>query len=129
SFIAAHRASLKGSLERKSMSLSLWRDRRGNFSIAFALTLPVLLGAVGLAVDVATLAKGHSRLQEAVDAAVLAASRINDKTVSREDMFRDFLAANLESEPALQNVTSDIDVDTGLNYISTTGWARAEVEL
>lgn len=111
------------------MSMSLWRDRGGNFSIAFAVTLPVLLGAVGLAVDIATLTKGHSRLQEAVDAAVLAASRINDKAVSRKDIFQDFLAANLASEPTLKDVSSDIDVDTGLNYIATTGWAQAEVEL
>jgi Flp pilus assembly protein TadG len=111
------------------MSLSFWRDRGGNFSMMFAVTLPVILGSMGLAVDVATISKGHSRLQDAVDAAVLAASRINDKTLSRETVFSDFLAANLTSESALTNIESDIDVDTGLNYISTTGWARAEINL
>lgn len=111
------------------MSLSFWRDRRGNFSVAFAICLPVLLASIGLAVDMAALTKGYSRLQDAVDAAVLAASRINDKTVSRKELFQDFLLANLVSEETLKNVTGDIDVDTGLNYIATTGWAQAEVEL
>lgn len=95
----------------------------------FAVTLPVILGSVGLAIDIAHMSKAHSRLQDAVDAAVLAASRINDKTISREEVYKDFLAANIASEPTLINVESDIDVDTGINYISTTGWARAEIDL
>lgn len=105
------------------------RDRKGNFSIVFAMTLPVILGSVGLAVDVATMTNAHSRLQEAVDAAVLAASRINDKTISRKTMYQDFLAANLTDAETLKNVTGDLDVETGLNYISTTGWATAEIDL
>lgn len=111
------------------MSRSLWQDRKGNFSMMLAISLPVILGSVGMAVDVATISKGQSRLQDAVDAAVLAASRINDKAISRKDLFQDFLAANLASEPSLLNVDSDIEIDTGLNYIETKGWATAEIDL
>ena len=95
----------------------------------FAVTLPVLLGSVGLAVDFASMSKAHSKLQNALDAAVLAASRINDKSSSREEVFQDYLAANIQGEPTLSNVVASIDIDTGLNYISTTGQAYGEVKL
>lgn len=95
----------------------------------FALMFPMLLGGVGLALDFSSMTKAHSRLQNALDAAVLAASRINDKTVDREQMFRNFLAANLAGEPMLANVVANIDIDTGINYIETNGVATADVEL
>ena len=95
----------------------------------FALMLPAILGAVGLAVDFASMTKAQSKLQNAVDAAVLAASRINDKAASRDAIFQDFLAANIAGEPTLANVTANIEIDTGLNYISTEGVAVADVEL
>ena len=111
------------------MVLKLWRARDGNFSMMLALMLPMLLGAVGLAVDIATLSKAHSKLQNALDSAVLAASRINDKTIEREQVFQDFLRANLVTEPSLTNVVASITIDTGLNYINTTGTAAADVDL
>jgi Flp pilus assembly protein TadG len=108
---------------------SFWRSRSGNFAMMFALMLPAVLGAVGLAVDFASMTKAQSKLQNAIDAAVLAASRINDKATSREQIFQDFLAANIAGEPTLANVTANIEIDTGLNYISTEGSAVADVEL
>lgn len=101
----------------------------GNFAMMFALLLPVLLGSVGLAVDVASMMRAHANLQNATDAAVLAASRINDKALERSQIFQDFLSANLQGESGLENVVGDIDIDTGLNYISTTGTAAADVKL
>ncbi len=95
----------------------------------FAMLLPVLLGSVGLAADVASMMRAHSQLQNAADAAVLAASRINDKSMSREKVFQDFLAANIASNSGLSNVDAGIDIDVGINYISTTGTASADVEL
>src|SRR5690606_14643873 len=84
-----------------------WHSKGGNFSMMFATMLPVLLGAVGLAVDFASLSKAHSSLQDALDAAVLAASRINDKTLSRQDVFEDYLAANLADELSIKIVDSE----------------------
>jgi len=103
--------------------------RDGNFAMLFALVLPMLLGAVGMAVDFASMSRAHSKLQNALDSAVLAASRINDKAVSREDVFQEYLAANLFGEPSIRNVIAKIEIDTGLNYISTVGTASADIDL
>lgn len=108
---------------------SFWHSKDGNFSMMFALTLPMLLGAVAFAVDIGSLNRAHARLQNAVDAAVLAASRIIDKEVSREDVFRDFLKANVGEDKILANLVAQIDIDTGINYISTTGTVTADVNL
>lgn len=105
------------------------RSTEGNFASMTALMLPVLLGTVGLAVDVGTMSTTHSKLQTAVDAAVLAASRINDKALDREQVFKDYLAGNLIGETRLANVVSSLEVDQGINYISTTGTASADVDL
>lgn len=105
------------------------RARDGNFSLLFAILLPVLLGSVGLAVDVSSMMRAKSSLQNAADAAVLAASRINDKSVQRSQVFQDFLAANIAGEPGLADVDSSFDVDTGLNYISTVATVSANVPL
>jgi len=48
---------------------------RGNIALLFALLLPVILGAVGLAVDVANLMNVKTQLQNAADVGVLVASR------------------------------------------------------
>lgn len=101
----------------------------GNFAMMTAFVLPVLLGSLGLAVDYGTLSSAHSKLQTAVDSAVLAASRIDDKTLDRQQIFRDYLAGNLVGETRLSNVTSRLEIDIGLNYISTTGTASAQVGL
>ena len=105
------------------MFMTFWKSRSGNFSMLFALVLPVLLGAVAVSVDFAKLTTAHSKVQNAVDAAVLAASRINDKALSREQVFQDYLLANLETESQLFNIKGEIEIDTGLNYISTKGTA------
>ncbi|WP_367929399.1 pilus assembly protein TadG-related protein [Aquamicrobium sp.] len=104
-------------------------SKEGNFASMTAVMLPVLLGAIGLAVDVGTMSSAHSKLQTAVDAAVLAASRINDKALDREQVFKDYLAGNLVGEARLANLVSSLEVDQGINYISTTGRASADVDL
>ena len=107
----------------------LWRSRSGNFSLMFALTLPVMLGAAGLAVDYATLNRAHQHLQSSLDAALLAASHIDDVGNSREDMFHDFLNANLANEEAFANIVADIEIDEGANFIATNGTVAADVRL
>lgn len=112
------------------MSLrSFLRSTGGNFASMTAIMLPVVLGVVGLAVDYGTMSKAHSQLQTAVDAAVLAASRISDKTVDRDTVFENFLAANIAGSSGLSNVVSRLEIDQGINYISTTGTASADVGL
>jgi Flp pilus assembly protein TadG len=63
-------------------------DRSGNFAIFGALALvPLVLGA-GVALDVATISRTKTELQQALDAAVLAVARegkeISDKSGSRD---------------------------------------------
>lgn len=81
----------------------------GNFASMTAIMLPVLLGTVGVAVDVGTMTSAQSKLQTAVDAAVLAASRINDKALGRGQVFRNYLAGNLVGETRLGNVVSSLE--------------------
>lgn len=101
----------------------------GNFAMMFAVLLPVTLGAVGVAVDFASMSRAHSKLQNAVDSAVLAASRINDKNLDRKQIFRDYLDANLLSEPELKVLEAKLEIETGINFISTVGSAYAELDL
>lgn len=57
-----------------SISHRLIGDRGGNFGMLTALVLPVLLGAGGLAIDVGNMMISKRNLQEATDAAALAAA-------------------------------------------------------
>jgi Flp pilus assembly protein TadG/uncharacterized protein YegL len=52
----------------------LLRDRGGNFGIMTALAVPVLAALAGVAVDVSNMELSRSQLQEATDAAALAAA-------------------------------------------------------
>ena len=54
--------------------LQISRDRRGAIAPLVALTLPALIGAMALAVDVGFLYVEHQRLQIAADAAATGAA-------------------------------------------------------
>lgn len=49
-------------------------NRNGNISILFAASLPVMLAGVGAAIDFASASMLHDQMQEAIDAATLAAA-------------------------------------------------------
>jgi len=49
------------------------RDRRGNVAIIFGLTMPVLIFAIGMAVDFSLASRSHAKLNAIADAAALAA--------------------------------------------------------
>jgi len=106
-----------------------WRSKSGNFAMMFAVTLPVLLTGVGLALDVSNLMTAKSNLQNALDAAVLSASRLSDKTGSRQDAFDGYFAANIEGRHELVNAEADLDVVPGINSIKTSATAHADVAL
>lgn len=59
---------------RRSLLPQLLRDRGGNFGLMTAILLPVLLGGAGIAVDVSNMLVSKNQLQEATDAASLAAA-------------------------------------------------------
>lgn len=106
-----------------------WRSEAGNFAIMFAIALPALIGVVGLALDFGTMVKARTKLQSALDAAVLAASRIADDDAQREDTFHRYLRVNLANAPDLGAIDAGIAFDRGLNYIHSRGTATADMNL
>lgn len=79
------------------MIASVFRNKRGQTLVFFALLLPVLMGFIGLVVDVGTLYVEKARLQSSVDAAA-AAGALDLKTLSdhgtSEATARDLLQKN-----------------------------------
>jgi Flp pilus assembly protein TadG len=105
------------------------RCRRGNFALMSALLLPVMLTAVGLAVDYTNLSGARAKLQSALDAALLAASRLKDSNESRTSVFDAVLGANLDNEPVVLSYAGTLTVTKGANYIKTEGRLTARIEL
>jgi len=106
-----------------------WRSTSGNFAMMFAVSLPVVLTGVGFAVDISSMMTAKSNLQNALDSAVLAASRLADKNTSRDDLFDGYFKANTSNKSDLVNPTASLTVEQGVNYIKTTATAQANVSL
>jgi Flp pilus assembly protein TadG/uncharacterized protein YegL len=99
------------------------KDRKGNLSIIAALALPVGLAAAGMAIDVSKMVASKAALQNAADAAALAAAAAlaNDEitTTQAEALATDFvkgqmanhMAAKVEGKPQFDFSTcTDVDV-------------------
>ena len=91
---------------------SFARDRRGNFSIAFAAMSVTLLVGAGFAVNYGQLSMARSNLANAVDGAVVSTARdITTGVIKEKDaakMVRAFLEANADTG-YLRNTTIKID--------------------
>jgi len=114
------------------------RSKSGNFAMMFAISAPAILAGVGLALDVSNLMTAKSNLQNALDSAVLAASRLADASttqtgggqpLSREEIFDRYFKANIAGKSGLDNATAKLAVDPGVNYIRTSATAEADVPL
>jgi len=101
----------------------------GHFAMMFAILAPVFLAGIGLALDISTLANARAHLQSSLDSAVLAASRLDDASKSRDDLFQAFLAANLVNNRSILSAEGELSVDKGLNYIETSGTVTADINL
>jgi Flp pilus assembly protein TadG len=101
----------------------------GNFGMMMAIATPVFVAAVGLALDISTLSNARSHLQSSLDSAVLAASRLDDASKSRDELFQAFLSTNLVNMDSISNPKGDITIDKGLNFIETKGTLTADVKL
>jgi Flp pilus assembly protein TadG len=89
------------------------RDTRGNFATILAVSaLPVMLAA-GVAVDFAQASRYDARLQNAVDAATLAAGRELSKIsdAAAKALVKEHVEANLEADDSSQLQTLDIAID------------------
>ncbi|MEP9397301.1 pilus assembly protein [Mesorhizobium sp. KR2-14] len=106
-----------------------WKSRSGNFAMMFAIALPAVLAGVGLALDISSLMTARSKLQNALDSAVLAASRLADASISRDDAFQGFFKANIANGRDLLSPVAYLTVEQGTNYIKTSATAHATVAL
>lgn len=91
---------------------NLLRNRRGAAAAAFALSLPIILSGMALAIDYASFRVTHTRMQNAADAAALAA--IGNLTVDDKGKVNKAVAmvnANLPED--FGDVTRNSDVTLG----------------
>lgn len=94
-------------------------------AVAFGLTIPVLVSAVGVSVDMAQAYLVRERLSHALDAAALAAGAMaSDDEQAIEDKVNDFVYANYPSGRI--GATYDILVDTVGGEVSVRAYARLD---
>lgn len=106
-----------------------WRSKSGNFALLMGLGLPAILGAVAFAVDVSTIMRAKSNLQNALDSANLASSHLGDLDITRTDAFNRYFQANIAGHGELANAQATLTVDKGINYIKTKAVASADANL
>ncbi len=100
----------------------LWADRSGNVSMIFAFLAIPVLGCVGLAVDVGRQAQMQTRMQNALDSAVLAGANSSMSSVPGANgsegpdmtaLVQQSLSAALADTGAKPFVTVDLDPAAG----------------
>ncbi len=77
------------------------RDRRGNVAVMFALSMIPLIGMVGAAVDYSRLSRVHTKLADALDAAILAAG--SHPAMSDQDLYdfvKSWIAVHMDTSLA-----------------------------
>ncbi len=104
--------------------------RKGGVLFVFALTLAVLVGVIGMAIDFGRLTSSKSKLQQATDAALLAAVRTLGSTGSAEKATQTanaYFAQSLSTTPELASATLDvININPTTQSISARGSATVE---
>src|SRR5262245_53857869 len=65
----------KTPIQRPSSFRALLRDEAGSISIIYALMIPVMFGAAGIALDYSRAASERSKMQAVADSAAIAAAR------------------------------------------------------
>jgi Flp pilus assembly protein TadG len=84
-------------------------DNAANTIVTFALTLPILVAAAGMAVDYSLAAKARSNMQAVADSAALAS--VTELQLARSDESRITAVANNFVNSALQDVSTTVKVD------------------
>ena len=97
-----------------SVTFSSWRDfardERANFAVVFGLAVPVIVGAVGVAVDYSFANATKSKMQSVADAAALSAARELQMAQSNPDRIIAVAESYVTSQ--LKDVSSRTKVDT-----------------
>ena len=103
-----------------------FRSENGNVAILGALLIPTLLAGAGLAIDYSRLTAARAQLQQATDAAILAAAKDKKSASQRRQAFDDLLRVDTDR---LQIARASLDINEGLNHIELTADAAAKVQL
>ncbi|HOO81437.1 MAG TPA: pilus assembly protein [Alphaproteobacteria bacterium] len=96
-----------------------YRDTRAAIAILFALMAPLLIGTVGMAIDLSQAYLVQQRLAQAIDAAALAAAAISSDEATIEQKVQDFFDVNYPPEKL--GVTFDPVVVIEGNLVTVTG--------
>jgi len=87
-------------------SKSLASDQRGNVAITFALVAVPLLIAMGCAVDYSIAATSKTKVQGALDSAVLAAARTTGGVAAQTEVFNNIFSANMAEYKVAGNASN-----------------------
>lgn len=101
-----------------------WRDDTGVSVIVFALSLPVMIAAAGITVDLAQAYNIKTRLGNALDKAALAAGTTSGTTDEIEEQIRRFVAANYPDD----RLGETLNIVAVVNEMSISVTADARVQ-
>ncbi len=109
------------------------RARDGNVAIAFALVVPLLLGAAGAGVDASRFISAKSALQEAADAAALSGARQlflkSDTQSAPEEVARHTATTALARHAQFIDVAIEADASSQLSRVDVAITARLKAQL
>ncbi|MEM6780368.1 MAG: vWA domain-containing protein [Pseudomonadota bacterium] len=99
----------------------------GAAAVVFGVTVPVVVTAVGMTVDMSQAFVTRERLSRALDAAALAgaAMETNDESLIQDRVDR-FLTANYPDDVIGQRITMDVELDTENDLLTVS--ARAKLD-
>jgi Flp pilus assembly protein TadG len=103
----------------------LLRDKAGNFGILTAISVPVLVAAGGVAIDVANMSLTRSQLQESTDAAALATATAlaegSATTTTAKDLANNFVLGQMSNYLAGDaDATNSLKAGTSTTITKTT---------
>lgn len=109
-------------VKMKSFMRAFLGETSGATAVVFALSIPMFIGAAGIAVDLAQAYNIKTRLGNAVDKAALAAGSTTGGVEEIETQVRRFIDANYQEDRLGE--TYDITVGFGDGTVQVTGRAR-----
>lgn len=101
--------------------MKMWKDRGGNFGIMTALLAPLLFAVGGVSIDMANMLMSKNQLQDATDAAALAAasalvSEEHPSIEAAQELARKFLRTQISGAPSTaENESSADSEDDGVS--------------
>ncbi len=113
------------SINKKNLITKYFRHQSGVVAVAFGLMIPVVIGAVGMSVDMSQAYLVKARLSSALDAAALAAAASGSDD---EGEIQDKVDAFMEANYPEGRIGTKVDVDISLDGDELTVTATARLE-